>query len=113
MAFFRYSRLQKSCNTQVEQWKTTIDLPRMNLIIFPASARSSSVKTQQINCGFHCSACLLQDFHNLLYKTRNGKASTCYHHIHCFLDLDKFVPKRLSILCLKSVGNDFLFTLAH
>ena len=37
-----YSRLQKSCNTQAEQWKTTIDLPRMNLIIFPASACPSS-----------------------------------------------------------------------
>ena len=33
-----YSRLQKSCNKQTEQWKTTIDLLHMNLIIFPASA---------------------------------------------------------------------------
>ena len=33
-----YNRLQKSCNRQVEQWKTTIDLLHMNLIIFPSSA---------------------------------------------------------------------------
>ena len=26
-------------NMQAEQWKTTIDLPHMNLIIFPASAQ--------------------------------------------------------------------------
>ena len=31
----QYSRLQKSCNMQAEQWKTTIDLLHMNLIIFP------------------------------------------------------------------------------
>ena len=30
--FLSYSRLQKSCN---KQYKTTIDLPRMNLIVFP------------------------------------------------------------------------------
>ena len=71
MAFFRYSRLQKSCNTQVEQWKTTIDLPRMNLIIFPRlSMPFLSVQAQKINV-FHCSACLLlQDFRNLLYLKR-------------------------------------------
>ena len=33
-----YSRWQKSCNRQVEQWKTTIDLLHMNLIIFPSLA---------------------------------------------------------------------------
>ena len=34
-SYCRYSRLQKSCNKQAEQWKTTIDLPRMSLVIFP------------------------------------------------------------------------------
>ena len=45
-----YSRLQNSCNMQAEaeQWKTTIDLPHMNLIIFPASA----CPTLLFNCGF-------------------------------------------------------------
>ena len=38
---------------QAEQWKTTIDLPRMNLIIFPrVSMPFLSVQAQQINCGF-------------------------------------------------------------
>ena len=65
----RYSRLQKSCNTQAEQWKTTIDLPRMNLIIFPASACPSSLfKHSKSIVVFHCSACLLQDFCNLAVK---------------------------------------------
>ena len=41
-----YSRLQKSCNKQAEQWKTTIDLPHMNLIIFLASACCSSTVNQ-------------------------------------------------------------------
>ena len=44
------------------EWKTTIDLPRMNLIIFPTSASPTSLIVV-----FHCSACLLQDFCNLLY----------------------------------------------
>ena len=30
-----YSRLQKSCNKQAEQWKTIINLQRMNRIVFP------------------------------------------------------------------------------
>ena len=56
-----YSRLQKSCNMQVEQWKTTNVLPHMNPIIFPASACPSSLfKHNKINCGSLCSACLLQ-----------------------------------------------------
>ena len=50
--------VQQSCNKQVEQWKTTIDLPCMNLIIFPpqhALPHGSST----IICGFplfslHC-----------------------------------------------------------
>ena len=63
-----YSRLQKSCNKQAEQWKTTIELPHMNLIIFPASACPSSwFKHSKSIVVFHCSACLLQDFCNLLY----------------------------------------------
>ena len=33
--FLSYSRWQKSCNKQDEQWKTTIDLPCMNLIVLP------------------------------------------------------------------------------
>ena len=62
-----YSRLQKSCNTQAERWKTTIDLPCMNLIIFPTSAFlplcSSSINqlwfsTVQLDCcktfAIHC-----------------------------------------------------------
>ena len=40
-----YSRLQKSCN-KAEQWKTTIDLPRMNLIIFPTSASPTYLSVQ-------------------------------------------------------------------
>ena len=40
-----------------EEWKTTIDLLRMNLIIFPTSASPTSLIVV-----FHCSACLLQDF---------------------------------------------------
>ena len=43
-----YSRLQKSCNIQAEQWKTTIHLPHMNLIIFPASACPTSLFKQQL-----------------------------------------------------------------
>ena len=67
-----YSRFQKSCNKQAEQWKTEIDLPDMNLIIFPTSACPSSlfkhgksivVSTVQLAC---CKTC------NLVYlKTQN------------------------------------------
>ena len=35
---------------RAEQWKTTIDLPRMNLIIFPTSACPTSLFKH--NCGF-------------------------------------------------------------
>jgi len=42
----RYSRLQKSYNMQAEQWKTIIDLPRMNLIILPALACPTSLHVQ-------------------------------------------------------------------
>jgi len=35
---------------QAEQWKTTIHLPHMNLIIFPASACPTSLFKH--NCGF-------------------------------------------------------------
>ena len=63
-----YSRLQKSCNIQAEQWKTTIHLPHMNLIIFPASACPTSLfKQNKSIVVFHFSACMLQDFCNLLY----------------------------------------------
>ena len=50
--------------SKLKQWKTTIDLPHMNLIIFPAWFKHS--KSIVV---FHCSACLLQDFCNLLYDT--------------------------------------------
>ena len=49
-----YSRFQKFCNN------TTIDLPHINLIIFPASACPSYWFNTIVV--FHCSACLLQDF---------------------------------------------------
>ena len=63
-----YNRLQKSCNRQVEQWKTTIDLLHMNLIIFPSTACPSSwFKHSKTIVVFHSSACLLQDFCNPLY----------------------------------------------
>ena len=63
------SSLKTSSYTQVEQWKTTIDLPHINLIIFPAPACPSSLfKHSKSIVVFHCSACLLQDFCNLLYK---------------------------------------------
>ena len=72
-----YSRLQKSCNTQAEQWKTTIDLPHMNLIIFPASACPFSLfKHSKSIVVFHCSACLLQDFCNLLYLVSDSRVQT-------------------------------------
>ena len=52
---------------QAEQWKTTIDLPHMNLIIFPASACPTSLfKHNKSIVVFHFSACMLQDFCNLL-----------------------------------------------
>ena len=46
----QYSRLQKSCNKASCRVETTIDLPRMNLIIFPASASPTSLFKH--NCGF-------------------------------------------------------------
>ena len=78
-----YSRLQKSCNTQAEQWKTTIDLPHMNLIIFPTSACPFSLfKHSKSIVVFHCSACLLQDFCNLLYHCKSGRESGEFV-LHC------------------------------
>ena len=64
----KYSRLQKSCNKQAEQWKTTIDLLCLNREVGHAEAGKITI----FICGksimvFHCSACLLQDFCNLLY----------------------------------------------
>ena len=57
-----YIRLQKSCNKQAEQLKTTIHLPHMNMLIFPASACPTSLfKHNKSIVVFHCSACLLQD----------------------------------------------------
>ena len=40
------SKYTKSLATCREQWKTTIDLPHMNLIIFPASACPTSLHVQ-------------------------------------------------------------------
>ena len=63
-----YSRLQKSCNKQAEQWKTTIDFLCLNQEGGLAEAgkiiRFINGKSIVV---FHCSACLLQDFCNLLY----------------------------------------------
>ena len=61
-----YSRLQKSCNKLAEQWKTTIDLPHMNMIIFPPqhALPTSLFKHNKSIVVFHCSACLLEDFCN-------------------------------------------------
>ena len=54
---------------QLKQWKTTIDLPHVDMIIFPTSAclplGSNTVKSIVF---FHSSACLLQDFCLLLYN---------------------------------------------
>ena len=61
-----YTRLQKSCNKQTEPRKTTIVLEQRG--------RHTEVgKIIRFICGksivvFHCSAGLLQDFHNLLYQ---------------------------------------------
>ena len=50
---YGYRRLPKSCNKQAELWKTTINLTRMNLIIFPPQPGPFLlVQTQSINCGF-------------------------------------------------------------
>ena len=61
-----YSRLQK-CNKQAEQWKTTIDLLCLNREEGHAEAgkiiRFIHGKSIVV---FHCSACMLQDFCNLL-----------------------------------------------
>ena len=43
-----YTSYSKSCNKPAEQWKTTIDLPRMNLIVFPASACPTSLLKHQL-----------------------------------------------------------------
>ena len=62
-----YSRLQKSCNKQAEQWKTTIDLLCLNQEEGCAEAEKiiRFILSKSIVV-FHCSACLLQDFCNLL-----------------------------------------------
>ena len=57
----------KSCNKQAEQWKTTIDLLCLNREVGHAEAGKIII----FICGklivvFHVSACLLQDFCNLL-----------------------------------------------
>ena len=57
-----YSRLQKSCNKQAEQWKTTIrevGLAEAGKIIRFIRGKSIVVSTLQL--------ALLQDFCNLLY----------------------------------------------
>ena len=63
-----YSRLQKSCNKQAEQWKTTIDL----LCLSREEGHAEAGKIIRFIRGksivvFHCSAYVLQDFCNLLY----------------------------------------------
>ena len=48
--------------------ETTIDLPHMNLIIFPASACPSSLfKHSESIVVFHCSACLLKDLQSVIF----------------------------------------------
>ena len=67
-----YSRLQKSCNKQAEQWKSTIDLLCLNRVEGYAGVgkiiRFVHGKSVMI---FHCSTCVLQDFCNLLYPAGN------------------------------------------
>ena len=70
-----YSRLQKSCNKQAEQWKTTIDLLCLN----QDEGHTEAGKIIKFIHGksivvFHCSAFLLQDFRNLLYEHSRSKA---------------------------------------
>ena len=85
-----YSRLQnlatyKQNSGKPQQWKTTIHLPHMNLIIFPASACPTSLfKQNKSIVVFHFSACMLQDFCNLLYlfevrmsPTLNRSSAVC------------------------------------
>jgi len=68
-----------------QQWKTTIHLPHMNLIIFPASTCPTSLfKQNKSIVVFHFSACMLQDFCNLLYlfevhmnPTLNRSSAVC------------------------------------
>ena len=45
-------RLPKSCNKRPEQWKTTIDLPHMNLIIFSTHVQLALPLPLNTNCGF-------------------------------------------------------------
>ena len=52
-------RLPKSCNKRPEQWETTIDLPHMNLIIFPTHVQLALPLPLNTNCGFPLSAMLL------------------------------------------------------
>ena len=59
-----FSRLQKSCNKQGEQWKTTIDF---NTVLNQEKGHAEAGKIIRFICGksivvFHCSAYLLQDF---------------------------------------------------
>ena len=59
-----YSRLQKSCNKQAEECKTIIGFTE-------EEGHAEAGKIIRFICGksivvFHCSACLLQDFCNLL-----------------------------------------------
>ena len=65
-----YSRLQKSCNKQAEQWKTTIDLSHTNLTIFPTSACPSSwFKHSKSIVVYHCSAYLLPDLQSAVLES--------------------------------------------
>ena len=66
----RYSRLQKSCNKQAEQWKTTIDL----LCLIQEEGHAEVGKIIRFICvvnqlWFPLFRCVLQDFCNLLYVT--------------------------------------------
>ena len=58
----------KSCNKQAEHWKTTNDLLCLNREEGPAEARKiiRFIHGKSIVV-FHCFACVLQDFCNLLY----------------------------------------------
>ena len=63
---------------QAEQWKTTIDLSHMNLIIFPRlSMPYLSVQAQQINCGLPWFSLLVARLLQSVYfksTTSNGAA---------------------------------------
>ena len=77
--------MQKSCNMQAEQWKTTIHLPHMNLIIFPTSACPTSLfKHNKSIVVFHFSACMLQVCCNCIkqpqpksYPTTDNSQNSC------------------------------------